>query len=298
MSKKRFLSIVMVGMILTSSIIGCKSKDEKNIEKLQKEIEDMEQENKEVAKEKDGVLSVREIIEDRENGFRWIRILDLDDEKYFNGDIIVHGYVQNLSNNTIILSSSKDGDGEFYCYDVVYSNDLKKGDKIYIRGYINDTNVLRKAQIIKDNDIDEEIKLLKARREELKSMKSTQYDVISLMNELKSDREAFWKKYYGAVITITGIKAEVGLGDAIFLISNEDEDLNNFNQNNNSYISFSSSEDIEMAKAMKNNQSITAIGRLLPSGDDEETVFSILNAKLVKDVQEKQEKPNFENIEE
>ena len=54
-----------------------------------------------------------------------------------------------------------------------------------------------------------------------------------------------------------------------------------------------------MAKAMKNNQSITAIGRLLPRKEnDEETVFDILNAELVKDVQEKQEKPNFENIEE
>lgn len=301
MNIKKILSMVMVGIILTSSMVGCKSKDEKDIEKVQKEIENMEQENKKIEKEKDGVLSVGEIMEDRKNGLDWIRNLDLDDEKYFNGDIIVHGYVQALSGDMVTLSSSEGGDGEFYCHDVMYGNDLKKGDKIYIRGYANDTNVLRKARIIKDKDIDKEIKLLKARRDEIKNMRDTKYDVVALMDELKNDREAFWEKYYGTIITITGVKAEVGLGDAIFLISNENEDLNEFNQNNNAYISFASSEDIEMAKVMQPNQQITSIGRLLPDDenlDNEETLFYIANAQLVKDVKEQQEKPNFENINE
>lgn len=301
MNIKKILSMVMVGIILTSSMVGCKSKDEKDIEKVQKEIENMEQENKKIEKEKDGVLSVGEIMEDRKNGLDWIRNLDLDDEKYFNGDIIVHGYVQALSGDMVILSSSEGGDGEFYCHDVMYGNDLKKGDKIYIRGYANETKTLRKARIIKDKDIDKEIKLLKARREEIKNMRDTKYDVVALMDELKNDREAFWEKYYGTIITITGVKAEVGLGDAIFLISNENEDLNEFNQNNNAYISFASSEDIEMAKVMQPNQQITSIGRLLPDDenlDNEETLFYIANAQLVKDVKEQQEKPNFENINE
>ena len=292
----KILKTIIIGIILTSSISGCgKYNIENDIEDIQKEIENN---NEKIEKEKDGVLSLSEIMEDiNNNDFNYLRDLDLNDEKYFNGDIIIHGYVQNLNGKMITLSSYSNGDGEFYCYDVIYGNDLKKGDEIYIRGYLSDEegNALIKAKLIKDKDIDEEIKLLKARREELKSIRNNQYDIISLIKELKNDREAFWEKYYGAVITITGVKAEVGLGDAIFLISNEDEDLNNFNQN----ISFSSSEDIEMAKAMKNNQSITAIGRLLPRKEnDEETVFDILNAELVKDVQEKQEKPNFENIEE
>ncbi len=296
----KILKTIIIGIILTSSISGCgKYNIENDIEDIQKEIENN---NEKIEKEKDGVLSLSEIMEDiNNNDFNYLRDLDLNDEKYFNGDIIIHGYVQNLNGKMVTLSSYPNGDGEFYCYDVIYGNDLKKGDEIYIRGYLSDEegNALIKAKLIKDKDIDEEIKLLKARREELKSIRNNQYDIISLIKELKNDREAFWEKYYGAVITITGVKAEVGLGDAIFLISNEDEDLNNFNQNNNSYISFSSSEDIEMAKAMKNNQSITAIGRLLPRKEnDEETVFDILNAELVKDVQEKQEKPNFENIEE
>ena len=77
-------------------------------------------------------------------------------------------------------------------------------------------------------------------------MRNTQYDVISLMNELKSDREAFWEKYYGAVITITGIKGDTGITKSIFLISSENEDLNNFNQGNNTYISLSSLEEKEI----------------------------------------------------
>ena len=285
MKIKKILSVILVGVMFSSICIGCgKSQDEKDIEKIQKEIEDMEQENKEVEeeKEKDWVLSVREVLEDRENGLRWIRNLDLDDEKYFNGDIIVHGYVQALSGDMVTLSSSEGGDGELYCHDVMYGNDLKEGDKIYIRGYANETNTLRKARIINDKDIDKEIKLLKARREEIKKMKDTKYDVVELMNEFKNDKEAFWDKYYGTVITITGAKAE-WVRDIIFLISNENEDLNNFNQSDNVYLSFSSSEDIELAKSIQPNEQVTAIGRLLPKNqDDEETIFYIDKTQLVK----------------
>lgn len=295
---KKFLSLVMVGIILTSSMVGCKSKDEKEIEKIQKEIENIDKEDNDGEVEKDGVLSVKEVSED--SNFNGMSSLSLDDEKYFNGKIIVHGYVQALYNGTMInLSSSKDGDCEIQCFDVLYGNDLKEGDKIYIEGYISEYRGLKKAKIINDKDVDKEINILKARREEIKNMRDTKYDVVALMDELKNDREAFWEKYYGTVITITGVKAEVGLGDAIFLISNENEDLNEFNQNNNAYISFASSEDIEMAKVMQPNQQITATGRLLPiKEDDEETLFYIANAQLVKDVKEEQEKPNFENINE
>lgn len=300
MSIKKILSLVMVGMILTSSMVGCKSKDEKDIEKIQKEIENIDKEdnNGEVEKEKEGVLSVREALEN--NSFSGMLNLDLNDEKYFNGDIIVHGYIKNLSGDMVTLSSSKDGDSELYCYNVMYDNNLKEGDKVYIRGYISEqkSSCLKKAKIINNKDIDKEIKLLKARREELKNMRDTKYDVVALIDELKNDREAFWEKYYGTVITITGVKAE-GVRDIIFLISSENVDLSNFNQSENVYISFSTSEDIEMAKVMQPNQQITATGRLLPiKEDDEETLFYISNAQLVKDVKEQQEKPNFENINE
>ena len=95
-----------------------------------------------------------------------------------------------------MVRSYSNGDGEFYCYDVIYGNDLKKGDEIYIRGYLSDEegNALIKAKLIKDKDIDEEIKLLKARREELKSIRNNQYDIISFIKELKNDREALWEK--------------------------------------------------------------------------------------------------------
>lgn len=288
MGIKKTLIILITGAMITTSILGCgKSQDEKDIEKIQKEIEDMEQENKEVEeeKEKDGVLSVQEIMEDRENGFRYMRELNLDDEKYFNGDIIVHGYVQALSGDVVTLSSAKGGDSELYCYNVTYGNDLKEGDKVYIRGYLSDNNnnTLKKAKIINDKDIDKELKLLEAKREELKKMKDTKYDVVALINELKNDKEAFWEKYYGAVITITGVKAEVGVVNNIYLVSSENVDLNNFNQDENISISFSSSQDIETAKEIDNGKTITAIGRLLPvNEDDEETLFDVFNAQLVK----------------
>lgn len=288
MKIKKILSAILIGTIFTSSILGCRKYNiEDDIEDIQNDIENANQENnnQKIEKEKDGVLSLSEIMEDMNNNdFNYLRDLDLNNEKYFNGDIIIHGYVQNLNGKLVTLTSYPNGDGEFYCYDVMYGNDLKKGDKIYIRGYLSDEegNALIKAKIIEDKDIDKEIKLLKAKRKELKEMRNTQYDVISLMNELKSDREAFWEKYYGAVITITGIKGDTGITKSIFLISSENEDLNNFNQGNNTYISFSSSEDIENANAIEKGKTIKAIGRLLPrTEDDEETIFDILNAQLI-----------------
>lgn len=288
MKIKKILSAILIGTIFTSSILGCRKYNiEDDIEDIQNDIENANQENnnQKIKKEKDGVLSLSEIMEDMNNNdFNYLRDLDLNNKKYFNGDIIIHGYVQNLNGKLVTLTSYPNGDGEFYCYDVIYGNDLKKGDKIYIRGYLSDEegNALIKAKIIEDKDIDKEIKLLKAKRKELKEMRNTQYDVISLMNELKSDREAFWEKYYGAVITITGIKGDTGITKSIFLISSENEDLNNFNQGNNTYISFSSSEDIENANAIEKGKTIKAIGRLLPrTEDDEETIFDILNAQLI-----------------